>query len=54
MIKSSAEHIKINLASVLLNGQITNEKQSTVKVLPGSVLLCLGLVPGLLGWAYPK
>ena len=43
-----------DLASALLNGQITNGKQSTVKVLPGSVLLCLGPVPGLLEWAYPE
>ena len=46
-----------NLASsapTLLNGQITNGKQSFVKMLPGSVLLCPGPVPGLLGWAYPK
>ena len=37
-----------------LNGQITNGKRSIVKVLPGSVLLCQGPVPGLLGWAYPE
>ena len=43
-----------DLASVLLNGKITNGKQSTVKMLPGSVFLCAGLVPGLLGWAYPE
>ena len=36
------------------NGQITNGKRSTVKMLPGSVLLCPGQVPGLLGWAYPE
>ena len=34
--------------------QITNGKRSTVKVLPGSVLLCPRPVPGLLGWAYPE
>ena len=28
--------------------------RSTVKMLPGSVLLCPGPVPGLLGWAYPN
>ena len=28
--------------------------ERSVKVLPGSVLLFPGLVPGLLGWAYPK
>ena len=43
-----------DLASALLNGQITNGKRSTMKMLPGSVLLCPGLVPGLLGWAYPE
>ena len=42
------------LASALLNGQITNGKRSTVKMLPGSVLLCPRPVPGLLGWAYPE
>ena len=34
--------------------RILNGKRSTVKVLPGSVLLCPGPVPGLLGWAYPE
>ena len=43
-----------DLASAPLNGQITNGKRSTVKMLPGSVLLCLGPVPGLLEWAYPE
>ena len=43
-----------NLASALLNGQTTNGKRSTVKMLPGSVLLCPGQVPGQLGWAYPE
>ena len=42
------------LASALLNGQITNGKWSAVKMLLGSVLLCPGPVPGLLGWAYPE
>ena len=42
------------LASVLLNGQITNGKRSIVKMLPSSVLLCPEPVPGLLGWAYPE
>ena len=32
----------------------TNHKWKTMKVLPGSVLLCLRSVPGLLGWAYPE
>ena len=39
-----------DLASAPLNGQITNGTRSTVKVLPGSVLLCPGPVSGLLGW----
>ena len=43
-----------DLASAPLNGQITNGKRSTVKMLPGSVLLCPRPVPGLLGWAYPE
>ena len=42
------------LPSALLNGQITNGKWSTVKVPPGSVFLCQGPVPALLGWAYPE
>ena len=43
-----------DLASAPLNGQITNGKRSIVKMLPGSVLLCPGPVPCLLGWAYPE
>ena len=43
-----------DLASAPLNGQITNGTRSTVKMLPGSVLLCPRPVPGLLGWAYPE
>ena len=43
-----------DLASTLLNGQTTNGKQCIVKMLPGSMLLCLEPVPGLLGWAYPE
>ena len=43
-----------DMASALLNGQATNGKRSTVKMLPGSVLLCPGPVPGLLGWDYPE
>ena len=43
-----------DLASALLNGQTTNGKRSTVKMLPGSVLLGSGPVPGLLGWPYPE
>ena len=31
-----------------------NAEYSTVKILPGSVLLCPRPVPGLLGWAYPS
>ena len=50
----AARSLLDNLASALLNGQITNGKRITVKVLPGSVLLFPGPVPGLLGWAYPK
>ena len=42
------------LASAPLNGQITNGKRSTVKMLPCSVFLCPRPVPGLLGWAYSK
>ena len=42
------------LGIALLNRQIKNGKRSTVKVLLGSVLLCLGPMPGLLGWAYPE
>ena len=47
-------HSEAGLASALLNGQITNWKRRTVKMLPGSVILCPGPVPGLLGWACPK
>ena len=43
-----------DLASAPLNGQITNGTRSTVKMLPGSVLLCPRPLPGLLGWAYPE
>ena len=43
-----------DLASALLNGQITNGTRSTVKMLPGSVFLCPGPVSGLLGWTYPE
>ena len=43
-----------DLTSAPLNGQITNGKRGTVKMLPGSVLLCPRPVPGLLGWAYPE
>ena len=53
----AARNLLDNLARLgirTLNGQITNGKRSTVKMLPGSVLLCPGLVPGLLGWAYPE
>ena len=42
------------IRDVLLNGQTTNRKRSTVEMLPGSVLLCPKPVPGLLGWAYPE
>ena len=43
-----------DLASAPLNGQITNGKWSTMKMLPGSVLLCPRPVPDLLEWAYPE
>ena len=42
------------LGMALLSGQITNGMRSTVKTLPGSVLLSPGPVPGLLGWACPE
>ena len=38
-----------DLASALLNGQTINGKQSSVRILPGSVFLYPVLVPGLLG-----
>ena len=43
-----------DLASALLNGQITygKRRRSTVKMLPGSMLLCPEPVSGLLKWAY--
>ena len=53
----AARNLLDNLARLgmgLLNGQTTNGKRSTVKMLLGSVLLCSGPVPGLLGWAYPE
>ena len=40
-----------DLASAFLRGQIINGTRSTVRILPGSVFLCAGPVPGLLGWA---
>ena len=49
-----ARNLLDNLAKLALNGQITNGTRSTVKMLPGSVLLCPRPVPGLLGWAYPE
>ena len=51
---SAARNLLPDLAFALLNGQITNGTRSTAKMLPGSVLLCPGLVPGLLGWACPE
>ena len=45
--------MKVNGTNTL-NGKITNEKRITVKMLPGSVLLCPRPVPGLLGRAYPE
>ena len=53
----AARNILYNLARLGIRAskwQITNGTRSTVKMLPGSVLLCPGLVPGLLGWAYPE
>ena len=52
-----ARNLLDNLARLGIHaseGQITNGKRSTVKMLPASVLLCPRLVPGLLGWAYPE
>ena len=43
-----------DLASALLNRQITNGKRSIVKMLPGSVLLCPTPVPGLLDGLTPS
>ena len=54
---SAVRNLLDNLARLgiaFLNGQITNGKRSTVKMLPGSVLLCPRPVPGLLEWAYPE
>ena len=48
------DNLARDLASALLNGQITNGTRSTVKMLQDSVLLCPRPVPGLLGWAYPE
>ena len=45
----AARNLLYNLA-----GQITNGKRSIVKMLPGSVLLCPGPMPGLLEWACPE
>ena len=51
----AARNLLDNLASLGIRaGKITNGTRSTVKVLPGSVRLCPGPVPGLLGWAYPE
>ena len=54
MVRGISWTILPDLASAPLNGQITNGTRSTVKMLPGSVLLCPGPVSGLLGWAYPE
>ena len=53
-LRSRRSFVPGAVASAPLNGQITNGKRSTVKMLPGSVLLCPRPVPGLLGWAYPE
>ena len=53
----AAQNLLDNLARLgiaPLNGQVTNGKRSTVKMLLGSVFLCPRPVPGLLGWAYPE
>ena len=54
----AARNLLDNLASLGIRAsEWTNHKwrtESTVKVLPGSVLLCPGPVPGLLGWADPE
>ena len=50
-----ARNILDNLARLGIRAsEWTNGKRSTVKMLPGSVLLCPRPVPGLLGWAYPE
>ena len=53
-----AQNLLDNLARLgILASEWTNHKngkRNTVKMLPGSVLLCSRLVPGLLGWAYPE
>ena len=43
-----------NLLDNLARLGIINGKRNTMKMLPGSVLLCPRPVPGLLGWAYPE
>ena len=53
----AAQNLLDNLARLGIRASvwtITNGKRSTVKMLPGSVLLCPRPVPGLLGWAYPE
>ena len=50
-----ARNLLDNLAGLGIRAsEIPNGKRSTVKMLPGSVFLCPGPVPGLLGWAYPE
>ena len=51
------QHLKLGktLRIATLSGASAGASEwSTVKMLPGSVLLCPEPVPGLLGWAYPK
>ena len=53
----AARNLLDNLAGLGIappNGQIIKGMWSTVKMVPGSVFLCPGLVPGLLGWACPE
>ena len=54
---SAARNLLDNLARLgIRSSEWTdhNGKRSTMKRLSGSVLLCPGPVPGLLGWAYPE
>ena len=43
-----------DLSSALLSGKILNGMRSTVKILPDSVFLWLGPIPGLLELAFPE
>ena len=51
----AARNLLNNLATLGIRAfEWINHKWNTVKMLSGSVLLCPGLVPGLLGWGYPE